>query len=79
MTMNHSFAKRMTESVQEDRMKQITPAQEAELKHLKRMVDNNEQAGNRVDAAPDAWNNLHQARRELKDFVSKLRREGYLI
>ena len=48
-------------------MKNITPAQEAELKHLKRMVDNNEQAGNRVDAAPDAWNNLHQARRELKD------------
>jgi hypothetical protein len=55
------------------------PAKEAELKHLRRMVDNLESEAYKTDAGADAKNRLYQARLELKQFVSNLRQEGYRI
>ena len=57
----------------------MTPAQEVELKHLRRMVDNLEPEAYKTDAGADAKNRLYQARLELKQFVSSLRKEGYKI
>ena len=57
----------------------MTPAQEVELKHLRRMVDNLEPEAYKTDAGADAKNRLYQARLELKQFVSSLRKEGYII
>ena len=52
------------------------PAKEAELR---RMVDNLEPEAYKTDAGAGAKNRLYQARLELKQFVSSLRKEGYKI
>jgi len=57
----------------------VTPAQSAELKYLRRMVDNNQDRAYRKDASPDATNQLYQAQQELKKYVNRLRQEGYKI
>ena len=57
----------------------MTPAQEVELKHLRRMVDTLEPEATKTAAGADAKNRLYQARLELKQFVSSLRQEGYRI
>ena len=60
-------------------MPEITLSQVAELKHLRRMVDNLEPEAYKTDAGAGAKNRLYQARLELKQFVSSLRQEGYKI
>jgi len=50
----------------------LTPAQEEELKFLRRQVDNCQ-----VTAMSDTT--YIEARRELKEFVDRLRQEGYNI
>jgi hypothetical protein len=60
-------------------MPEINLSQVAELKHLRRMVDNLEPEAYKTGAGADAKNRLYQARLELKQFVSSLRQEGYRI
>tara|TARA_E500000318_G_scaffold97193_1_gene97947 strand:- start:125 stop:307 length:183 start_codon:yes stop_codon:yes gene_type:complete len=55
------------------------PAKEAELKYLRRMVDVLEPEAYKTDATQDAKNKLYHARLELKQYVNKLRQEGYRI
>ena len=60
-------------------MKKLSPALEAELKYLRRQVDNLQDEEHRRDARPTAKQELWTARGELNRFVSKLRTEGINI
>ena len=54
----------------------LSPADEAILRHLRQQVDRLQDERYRRDARPSVANELREAARELKDFTSKLRKEG---
>jgi len=58
---------------------QITEAQKAELKFLRREVDKWQDELYRLDAHPNVQTNLWVARKELKKFTSQLRIKGVNI
>jgi|TARA_R100001463_G_scaffold5943_3_gene19928 hypothetical protein len=58
---------------------QITEAQKAELKFLRREVDKWQDELYRLDAHPNVQTNLWVARKELKKFTSQLRIKGINI
>lgn len=58
---------------------QITQAQKAELKFLRREVDKWQDELYRLDAHPNVQTNLWVARKELKKFTSQLRIKGINI
>jgi hypothetical protein len=60
-------------------MKKLTPAHDAELRHLRGQVDRLEGEAYRTSPVPDAQNDLWLARQELKNFVSGLRQNDYQI
>lgn len=60
-------------------MKELTPAQKAELRHLNRMVDDRQNDVYRSDPDKSADNKLFYARQDLKVFVRELRKDGYNI
>jgi len=57
----------------------LTPAQQTELKYLRSQVDHLQQTAHQNDAHPNAKNDHWQARQELTDYVSGLRRAGHTI
>lgn len=57
----------------------ITPAQEAELRFLRQVVDRLQDERYRLDAHPNVQQDLFRAQKELKEFTSKLRQRGFLI
>ena len=57
-------------------MAEITPADQAMLKHLRQMVDRLQDEEFRLDAHPTVKQDLFRARQELKEFTSKLRQRG---
>ncbi len=57
-------------------MAKINPAQEAELKHLNRMVNIRQDEAYSREPQPDAQSKLYYARKDLKEFVSRLRQDG---
>ena len=58
---------------------QITEAQKAELKFLRREVDKWQDELYRLNAHPNVQTNLWVARKELKKFTSQLRIKGINI
>ena len=60
-------------------MTKINPAQEAELRHLKRMVNIRQDEAYSRDKKPDAQSKLYHAQRDLKEFVTRLRLDGVNI
>ena len=58
---------------------QITEAQKAELKFLRREVDKWQDELYRLDAHPNVQTNLWVARKELKKFTYQLRIKGVNI
>ena len=54
----------------------VSPADEAILRHLRQHVDRLQDERYRRDARPSIANELREAMWELKDFTSKLRKEG---
>lgn len=57
----------------------ISPAQKAELDFLNRMVNRLQDESFRLDHHPNVQQDLWRARKELKDFVRSLRKEGFNI
>ena len=57
-------------------MTKINPAQKAELQHLKRMVNIRQDEAYSREPQPDAQSKLYYARKDLKEFVSRLRQDG---
>lgn len=60
-------------------MVEITPADQAMLKHLRQMVDRLQDEEFRLDAHPNVKQDLFRARQELKQFTSDLRQKGVNI
>ena len=60
-------------------MKKLTPAHDAELRHLRGQVDRLERESYRNSPVPNSQNDLWMARQELKNFVSGLRQNEYQI
>lgn len=60
-------------------MVEITPADQAMLKHLRQMVDRLQDEEFRLDAHPNVKQDLFRARQELKQFTSELRQKGVNI
>jgi len=56
----------------------LTPAQEEELKFLRKQVDNYQVTAVRSQSFMSDTTYI-EARRELKEFVDRLRQEGYNI
>ena len=59
--------------------KSLHPAQDFELKFLRRQVDSRVEDALRSEPHSNVSQDLDRARRELKEFVEKLRRDGYNI
>ena len=59
--------------------KNLHPAQDSELKFLRRQVDGRVEDALRSEPHSNVSQDLDRARRELKEFVEKLRRDGYNI
>ena len=57
----------------------LSPAQKFEYQFLKQQVDNLEQERYSRDKRPNTERELYQARRDLKEFVRKLRENGIQI
>ena len=57
----------------------LTPAETAELKFLRKQVDDAEQAAYVVQPSNDSRQKLYRARDELAQFTKKLREQGCLI
>lgn len=57
----------------------LTPAQRAEYRFLRQQVDGLQDELNRRDHHPNVQQDLHRARRELKEFVYQLRQKGVNI
>ena len=57
----------------------LKPADEHLLKFLRQQVDRLEAETFKTDRNPSAHNNLALAREELRQFVGKLRKEGYSV
>ena len=60
-------------------MKKITPAEEYQLKFLRREVDRTMEEWIAKPQHQDLSSNANQAQKELKEFVVKLRKEGVNI
>lgn len=60
-------------------MKELPPAQQAELRFLKQQVDFWMEAWNKKDASPSARQRYYHAKQDLTKFVSNRRAEGYNI
>tara|TARA_R110000764_G_scaffold34193_4_gene76404 strand:+ start:900 stop:1091 length:192 start_codon:yes stop_codon:yes gene_type:complete len=56
--------------------RRLSPADEALLKNLRQQADRMSERQYRKDAGPNARNEYWYAADELKQFVSKLRKEG---
>lgn len=54
----------------------LSPSDEAILRHLRQQVDRLQDERYRTDARPSIANELREATWELKDFTSRLRKEG---
>ena len=59
--------------------KKLTPAHDAELRHLRGQVDRLEREAYQKSPVPNSQNDLWMARQELKNFVSGLRQNEYQI
>ena len=57
----------------------LSPAQKFEYRFLKQQVDNLEQERYSRDTRPNTERDLFQARKDLKEFVRKLRENGIQI
>ena len=57
----------------------LSPAQQFEYRFLKQQVDTLEQERYSRDKRPNTERDLFQARRDLKEFVRKLRENGIQI
>ena len=57
----------------------LRPAQQFEYRFLKQQVDTLEQEQYSRDKRPNTERELYQARRDLKEFVRKLRENGIQI
>ena len=57
----------------------LNPAQQFEYRFLKQQVDRLEQEQYSRDKRPNTERELYQARRDLKEFVRKLRENGIQI
>ena len=60
-------------------MKKLTPAQDAELKFLRGIVDRCQDAAYKSDPLPNTQQNLWSAQEELDRYVRELRRDDYHI
>lgn len=60
-------------------MDKLTPADQAILTYLRQQVDRLQDERYRRDARPSIANELHIAQRDLKEFTSKLRKQGVNI
>lgn len=60
-------------------MDKLTPADQAILTYLRQQVDRLQDERYRRDARPSIKNELHIAQRDLKEFTSKLRKQGVNI
>ena len=58
---------------------QLSKAQQAELAFLRRQVDRAQDAALRRNGHPDVQQDLWRARDELKRFVERLRKDGFVI
>jgi|TARA_R110000751_G_scaffold65859_1_gene134646 hypothetical protein len=54
----------------------LNPAQQSEYRWLRQQVDRLEGERYRTDARPNVQQELHTARRELREFVSDLKKWG---
>jgi len=57
----------------------LNQIQEEMLKYLRKQVDRLQDERYQPDARPSIINELKLAQQELKDFTTKLRKEGYNI
>lgn len=60
-------------------MDKLTPADQAILTYLRQQVDRLQDERYRRDARPSINNELQIAQRDLKEFTSKLRKQGVNI
>ena len=60
-------------------MKSLTPAQDAELKFLRGIVDRCQDAAYKSDPLPNTQQNWWSAQEELDRYVMELRRDDYHI
>jgi hypothetical protein len=60
-------------------MDKLTPADQAILTYLRQQVDRLQDERYRRDARPSIKNELQIAQRDLKEFTSKLRKQGVNI
>ncbi len=60
-------------------IKQLNPAEQHILKHLRRQVDRLQDERYRTDARPSIKNEIYAAQQELKRYVMELRKKGYNI
>ena len=59
--------------------RELTELELQDLKFYRQQVDSAEHAAYQKDAAPDAHARLYHARENLRQFTSKLRKEGCRI
>lgn len=59
--------------------RELTEAEVQELKFYRQQVDSAEYAAYQKDARPEALHRLYHARENLRQFTSKLRKEGCRI
>ena len=57
----------------------LHPADASLLRHLRQLVDRLDHEQYRLDAHPNVKQDLARAREELKEFTSKLRKQGINI
>ena len=60
-------------------MTELSPADQAILQYLRNQVDRLQDERYRQDARPSIANELHIARRDLRQYTSDLRQKGYNI
>lgn len=59
--------------------RELTEAEVQELKFYRQQVDSAEYAAYQKDARPEALHRLYHARENLREFTSRLRKEGCRI
>ena len=60
-------------------MTELKPAEQHILKYLRQQVDRLQDERYRTDARPSINNEIYAAQKELKRYVSELRKKGYNI
>lgn len=60
-------------------MTELSPAEQHILKYLRQQVDRLQDERYRTDARPSISNEIYAAQKELKRYVSELRKKGYNI